>query len=1103
MAFTCGFFNSVSHDRKYDAVQHGMIFDGIITDGIYATYLKAMVVKASENASEVIVQPGRAWFNHTWSYNDSDYPVAAPEPEVVLDRIDTLVLDVNSEDAVRNNQFLWVQGTPTSQTPEPPTLIHTATHNQYPLCDVYRQAGTTMIYAADITNRVGTSDCPFVTGVLESIDIDDLLAQWDDEFHTWENATKASFEGWMLNQQQVYTAWFNALKTQMAGDVADVEAWVQTIKDIIDEETATHLQLEIDEINSMLPSGSHITVTTSDTELYSRTVTITDEDNNTVTSQFDANGVAVFKSVPYVGSLTITSTDGVRTATEVVNTPYFARYEFTLAFWSATVNIIGDSVFGGDTVTITDSTTALVGTVVLNASGTGVFNATYPDTYKFSVTHGGETMEVSLAVTQETTYNVEIHSGLNYQAWLNAGRVSKSFSSLDDVLADEQTLRQLFLVHDAVDYVASQRVNNDLTKIFNTDLAAKWINNSDYALDTFYAVADIKTVMDTADKYGYGEWCLMPQVPKMTSNTDPRGEAFSNVVYGSGYEAYKAFDGDDATAYSSPRNTATVKLGYKSTNPICVRKVRLLMPQESDQSTVSTVVIQGSNDNSVWEDIKTETINSNVFNDYIDCSDNTDYYLYHQAVFTVTIVDNSHELYVRTLQFYSYAPKGNVPVMTANTAPYGEALFSSRYDTSGSFEGYRAFNDTPSKDAWVSSPGAGTGAYLGYKFTNPICVKKIQLTNRNDNTAVQSPKNFKIQASNDGSSWTDLGTFLNANNTYGGVTTYNIDNDDYYLYYRLYVVDVNTTGSYTYVAIAELQFYGRSLSVSVPTMTSNTAPFGEVFANSETSSTYAAWKAFDNDESAAMWMPTDNTAGYLGYDFKRSVLIQKVVIVTENDSHRYLSSGAKIQGYDGSNWVDIYTINESVAPKGIYDIRPTDAYKKYRLSNVTGVTWPVGIMYVQFYGLDYSEKEFEVGTTKKWLYDHGVELVTFEKLTTGNGWTPLSGFSFSENSQKTPNSLYIGPSASANMDGLGLNTAIDITSYTLFRFINDGSSGDEDVSYYFRTSKSVIATTAYIYSSNNKGSGLDVSSLNGNIYLLVFSSNSTSRKGEVYELWLE
>lgn len=36
MAFTSGFFNSQNHDRTYNAEQMSAIFDGVITDGVYA-----------------------------------------------------------------------------------------------------------------------------------------------------------------------------------------------------------------------------------------------------------------------------------------------------------------------------------------------------------------------------------------------------------------------------------------------------------------------------------------------------------------------------------------------------------------------------------------------------------------------------------------------------------------------------------------------------------------------------------------------------------------------------------------------------------------------------------------------------------------------------------------------------------------------------------------------------------------------------------------------------------------------------------------------------------------------------------------------------------
>ena len=101
MAFSFGFYNSFNHDRRYNSIQISMIFDGIISDGIYATVGEAMVVKATSEDNVVVVGPGRGWFDHTWNYNDADLPVNAPISDVLLKRIDALVLDINANENFR------------------------------------------------------------------------------------------------------------------------------------------------------------------------------------------------------------------------------------------------------------------------------------------------------------------------------------------------------------------------------------------------------------------------------------------------------------------------------------------------------------------------------------------------------------------------------------------------------------------------------------------------------------------------------------------------------------------------------------------------------------------------------------------------------------------------------------------------------------------------------------------------------------------------------------------------------------------------------------------------------------------------------------------
>jgi len=237
--FTFGFHNALSGDREYDAMQISQMFDGVLADGVFATFGDAFIASAADPAAmQVKIGTGRAWFNHTWSYNSTILAVTVPPAEIVLNRIDTIVLEVNNNIDSRTNSIKVISGTP-AETPVAPTLVRSELINQYPICDIYVGADVSAITADKITNRVGTSDTPMATGLIDTIDSATLLSQWDSEFHTWNDAQKAAFTAWMTGEQQEFDTWQNQEKT-------DFEAWVVTIKDILDAETAGNLLLLIE-----------------------------------------------------------------------------------------------------------------------------------------------------------------------------------------------------------------------------------------------------------------------------------------------------------------------------------------------------------------------------------------------------------------------------------------------------------------------------------------------------------------------------------------------------------------------------------------------------------------------------------------------------------------------------------------------------------------------------------------------------------------------------------------------------------------------------------------------------------------------------------------
>ena len=94
MSVTYGFYNSVNGDKKYDATEFARMFDGIVTDGIFETIGEKFNVSTGTGMT-VVVGSGRAWFNHTWTLNDSPLVVTIDKAEQVLKRIDTIVIDVD------------------------------------------------------------------------------------------------------------------------------------------------------------------------------------------------------------------------------------------------------------------------------------------------------------------------------------------------------------------------------------------------------------------------------------------------------------------------------------------------------------------------------------------------------------------------------------------------------------------------------------------------------------------------------------------------------------------------------------------------------------------------------------------------------------------------------------------------------------------------------------------------------------------------------------------------------------------------------------------------------------------------------------------------
>ena len=306
MSVSSGFFNSLNGDRKYNAAQMSAIFDGLIIDGVFASIGTAFAVKAAGGLT-VNVGVGKAWFDHTWTVNDSILPMTAPEAEVLLDRIDAVVLEVNGMESVRENTIKFVKGNPSS-APSRPTLTNEGNVHQYPLCYIYRKYGTAVINQADITPMVGTESTPFVTGILQTISLDELLGKWQDELDRFTDARSKEVDDWIAQEESDFTAWFNKMKADLqqeqtvldqwiASEQADFLAWYNQMKDQLSGDVAGNLQLEIDK------------------EEVKRILLVGFEDG---TKEFSDDGTVITSTASDGRTLTETFSDGFLTMTNVL-----------------------------------------------------------------------------------------------------------------------------------------------------------------------------------------------------------------------------------------------------------------------------------------------------------------------------------------------------------------------------------------------------------------------------------------------------------------------------------------------------------------------------------------------------------------------------------------------------------------------------------------------------------------------------------------------------------------------------------------------------------------------------------------------------------------
>lgn len=299
--------------------------------------------------------------------------------------------------------------------------------------------------------------------------------------------------------------------------------------------------------------------------------------------------------------------------------------------------------------------------------------------------------------------------------------------------------------------------------------------------------------------------------------------------------------------------------------------------------------------------------------------------------------------------------KALVPVMTSNTTPYGEAKCSNYYEVK--YDAYRVFGGNQNVDtefSWITAGNVNANQWVQYKFISPAIVTKVKFRTSWQNQGI--PKNIKIQASNDGSTFDTIYEVLNTKDTVKTDVEFEFNNERAYLYWRFYIVD-SYVGDYNRTGLASLQFYGSQLKGLIPTMYGNTIPSGEVIYSGYYNYTEVNYPyyAFDGNNDTFWFDGDGGNSTYIGYKFTKKVCAKSVYLRGMGYTNSNINYTLTVQASNDNNeWDNIhvfnFTDNMTVIEK-IAELNNDKGYLYYRVvsTNTTNNAKSFCIHTLQFY----------------------------------------------------------------------------------------------------------------------------------------------------------
>lgn len=281
MAETSFPYGSVNHDRRYKSSDFRAYYALFLGNGVFYNNSDALKVNEGDGMT-VMLNIGNAFIEGVGYRNTAALALKLDTADGALSRIDRIV--IRNDYKTRDTYAAVLKGTYSAQ-PQAPALTRNADAYEIAVADVLVAKGVASITQADITDtRLNTELCGIVTGLVQQADTTAIFNQFEAYLEDFKAQYIADIMDWTSNEESGMTEWENTQREAFL-------AWVEEIKQILNESVAGNLQNEI-EAEALTAFQRHYGLVNASTEFMpDGSIVVTNEESTlTVTKGTDESG---------------------------------------------------------------------------------------------------------------------------------------------------------------------------------------------------------------------------------------------------------------------------------------------------------------------------------------------------------------------------------------------------------------------------------------------------------------------------------------------------------------------------------------------------------------------------------------------------------------------------------------------------------------------------------------------------------------------------------------------------------------------------------------------------------------------------------------------